>query len=419
MKFLNLIFVLSLGLNLNAQTWSQSVPLPSNAEGRNHPITFSIGDTGYVVTGYSVVNQQGIYMNDFYKFDGKTKTWTKGTDFPGRARGFGYGVSHKGKAYIGFGLAPNLPLNDLWEYDPKSGRWKQLANFPGTPRWHPAMVAADNKIFIGIGSSGGGDLGDWWEYDITSNTWTQKMNFPGGRRHHPYYFGIGSDVYAGLGHSGSPRAIYSDFYKYDYKTNTWTQVASLPAQGRVAGTQFSYNGKGYVLSGQGASPFHTNLPTGEFWEYNPDSNAWTSLNAHPGEGRWAPGSFVIDNMVYFLCGRSNSAEEKDMFSFTLPKKEPEEPKEPVSIQDDVSFSKENLFTVYPNPTSNLLHVNIQRDELQELHILDITGKKHDIQISESSENQFVLSLENLENGIYILSLRLKSSEVENLKIFKN
>jgi N-acetylneuraminic acid mutarotase len=380
--------LLLLCLNLFGQTWQTSTDLPSSASGRNHPITFAIGDTGYILTGYGASG--GSEMKDFYKYVASTDKWIKASDFPGSSRGFGYGVAHSGKAYAGFGRFINTVLNDWWEYDPTTGKWSQLATFPGTPRWHPAMVAVDGKVFVGLGSSTQGDLQDWWEYDIATDKWTRKANLPGSRRHHPYYFGIGSDVYAGLGHSGN--LIFKDFYKYNYQNNTWSRIADLPAQGRVAGTQFGFGGRGYVLSGQGDSPFHTNLPTGEFWEYDPTTNTWDSLPPHPGEGRWAPGTFIIGNTVYFLCGRSNSREEKDMWTYRL--------NLAASVENN---AQSNSLRIYPNPAAS--HLNIALNEFSEnmsISLLNLSGQI--VLTQQLNSNNQQLDLAELTDGMYIIEV---------------
>ena len=85
----------------------------------------------------------------------------------------------------------------------------------------------------------------------------------------------------------------------------WIQLNDFPGEARVAGTQFSYNGKGYVLSGDGDD--HGPLDEGEFWEYDPSSDSWTQLPSHPGNAIWAPGCFVIGCNVYFLLGQDNAS----------------------------------------------------------------------------------------------------------------
>ena len=188
--------------------------------------------------------------------------------------------------------------------------WIQKTSFPGDGRNHPAMIVVNDKIYMGCGSNGSGNLGDWWEYDITLDSWSQKPDIIGNDRHHPYYFGIGDYAYVGFGHGSLPGPgsnpssnsyIYNDFYRYDPSNDSWLQLNDFPAEARVAGTQFSYNGKGYVLSGDGDD--HGPLSSGEFWEYNPINDSWNQLPSHPGGAIWAPGNFVIGCDVYFLLGQ--------------------------------------------------------------------------------------------------------------------
>jgi hypothetical protein len=173
------------------------------------------------------------------------------------------------------------------------------------------MIAINNKIYMGCGSNDNGNLGDWWEYDIINDVWSQKTSIIGNDRHHPFYFGIGNYAYVGFGHGSSPVAgtnptsyIYNDFYRYDPTNDNWIQLSNFPSEARVAGTQFSYNGKGYILSGDGDN--HGPLDSGEFWEYNPSNDSWNQLTSHPGGAIWAPGNFVIGCDVYFLLGQNRN-----------------------------------------------------------------------------------------------------------------
>ena len=107
--------------------------------------------------------------------------------------------------------------------------------------------------------------------------------------------------------------IYNDFYRYNPLNDSWLQLNDFPSEARVAGTQFSYNGKGYVLSGDGDD--HGPLDSGEFWEYNPLNDSWNQLTSHPGGAIWAPGNFVIGCDVYFMLGQNwNSSIPTDPIS---------------------------------------------------------------------------------------------------------
>lgn len=238
--------------------WLETESLPG--QGRHHPVTFTLDGYGYVATGSTTGDH---YTNDFFRYDPSADSWEVLPDFPGPGRGYAYGGTYQGKAYLGFGTSPAY-LNDLWEYDPATEEWTELASLPGSGRAHPAFVITnDGKIFVGLGNAAQ-NFRDWYEYDIATNTWTEHELLPGPARHHPYYFNIGDTPYAGFGHGG---AIYSDWYRWNRDTDTWTQMDFFPGEGRVAGTQFSHDGKGYVLSGEGED--HQQLDYGEFYEYDP------------------------------------------------------------------------------------------------------------------------------------------------------
>ncbi len=302
---IGLVVLLFFPIIILAQGWNQV----SNfiGDGRHHPITFANNDYGFVVSGS--------YLNDVFKYEKSSDTWIQLQNFPAVGRGYSYGVTVGDKAYMGLGSTSNgLYPNDWWQYDMNNDTWVQLQNFPGDGRNHPAMVAINNKIYMGCGSNDNGNLGDWWEYDISNNSWAQKTNIIGNNRHHPFYFGIGDYVYVGFGHGSvtgpgsnpsSNSYIYNDFYRYNPNSDTWTQLADFPSEARVAGTQFAYNGKGYILSGDGDD--HGPLTDGEFWEYNPVSDTWNQLASHPGDAIWAPGNFVIGCDVYFLLGQNNNS----------------------------------------------------------------------------------------------------------------
>jgi N-acetylneuraminic acid mutarotase len=289
-------------------TFSQSWTNVSNfiGDGRHHPITFSNDNYGFVVSGS--------YLNDVFKYDKSSDTWSQLQDFPGSGRGYSYGVSIGNKAYLGFGSTDNgtFPI-DWWEYDMNNDSWLQLSSFIGSGRNHPAMIVVNNKIYVGCGSNDNGNLGDWWEYDVNLDSWSQKSDVIGNNRHHPFYFGVGNYAYVGFGHGSvtgpgsNPSAnsyIYNDFYRYDPSNDSWLQLSNFPSEARVAGTQFTYNDKGYILSGDGDD--HNPLNNGEFWEYDPINDVWNQLASHPGDAIWAPGNFVIGCDVYFLLGQNNN-----------------------------------------------------------------------------------------------------------------
>ena len=297
MKIVFTFLLLIQSLFLFSQEWEQVQSVPDNYR-TDHSYGFSIDGVGYLVSGNSV---SGLTA-DFYSYDAEADQWSKKDDFPGQARGFAIGDVVDGKAYFGFGSNGNSALNDFWEYDPVSDEWTQLAFCDCDARTHPAMVALDGFIYVGLGG-GGGNKKDWWAYDIANDSWEQRADFPAARRHHPYQFHDGEYVYVGNGHGDNTAEglfISNEWYRYDTMNDTWEQVATMPAEGRVAGTQLSHKGAGYVLSGDGDN--HSFMDTGELWKYDAEIDSWIQLPPHPGRSRWAPASFIINDEVYIING---------------------------------------------------------------------------------------------------------------------
>lgn len=381
MQRILVIALVSFSFGLFGQTW---IPIDNFPNPRHHPIGWGINGKGYVATG---TNASDLPTADFHEYDPITDTWTKLTDFPGTARSFAMGVAYQGLGYLGFGATRFNYLNDLWSYDPNTGQWTQLASCPCTGRRHPAMVARGGKIYVGLGDDASGNLRDFWVYDIAINSWSQLPSIPGQGRHHPFQFVSGNQVFAGMGHNGP--FIYDDWYKLDTITNDWVIMNDFPGEARVAGTQFDFQGKGYVLSGDGDN--HSFMPTGEFWEYDHVTDSWMQLPPHPGVSRWAPGSMVIGNSVYFFGGTNRQSQQNPATAYKY---------ELASSAVDLAEVSNSRFEVYPNPSKGEIR---WPDELKltELQVSDQFGRS--IGAYKLSGSSHYLS--DLTAGIYILQFK--------------
>ncbi len=390
-KYSTLILAFLVAITIQAQDWEQVASYPGDA--RHHPVTFSIDNFGYLVTGSDD-------DRDFFRYDADIDTWVQLPNFPGIGRGFSYGVTHEGMAYVGFGASSFFGLqDDLWRYDPVEETWTELTSCPCAERAHPAMIAGFGKIWVGLGSGPTGNLKDWWEYDIATDTWEQQPDLPGPTRHHPYFFDIDGVPYVGFGHGAS---IYRDFYRFDFETDSWTTLEAFPEQGRVAGTQFSHAGKGYILSGQGED--HDDLEEGEFWEYTPETDSWEQLISHPGTGRWAPGSFVIGDFVYFTSGNVDGVGNfNDMWKGDLPTF--------VSTEDDAFM--QTKIEVQPNPAGDYFQL-ISDSVLPEgtkITLVDLQGK---VVKTVNFQNANKYDIADLSTGIYMV----KVFNAESTRTFK-
>lgn len=376
-----------------AQSWEMRANAPL---GRHHPISFSVDGKGYAITG---TRFDGTPTTNAYEYDPVKDTWTTLPNFPGNARSFGIGTVVDGIAYMGFGASTTQYLNDLWSFDPKTNTWNRLADCGCEGRRHPAMIAIGTRIYVGLGDNFRGDRNDWWMYEITTNTWSQISNFAGPPRHHPFMFNAGGDVFAGLGHSG--QVIYKDWYKLDTATNTWSAMKDFPGEARVAGTQFSYGGFGFVLSGDGDN--HSFMATGEMWRYDPRDDSWLQLTPHPGQSRWAPGSFVIGDHIYFYGGlnRATRVYPTDLMRFNL-----------VGNNVGVNTAVNNAnIQVYPNPVSDILRWQ-STVSISNVKVFNLQSQL----VMEAKEvNQ--INLNTLQNGLYMVQLYSGNQLVKKEKVF--
>lgn len=265
-----------------AQMWEQLGSPPFLTD---HTYGFGIDGKAYVIQGNS--------GNPLWEYTPATDTWTEIGDFPGPSRGFPVGDEWNGLYYYGFGTQGGTAMNDLWVFDPADQSFTELPSCPCTPRYHPAFIAHNDKIMMGTGSSGTGNLEDWWEYDMITQVWTQKQNIPGGARHHPFFFSSGNSVFLGGGHRDT-------WFEYNLDTEVLTPIDNTPL-GRVAGTQFNYDGKGFLLAGDDAS--HNHVADSEtFMFYDPQVQEWGYLPPLPEGSRWACSSFIIDEILYYFDG---------------------------------------------------------------------------------------------------------------------
>lgn len=303
------IFLYTISTNeINAQ-WQELNKTPFL---KHHSNGFGFDGKAYVLEGTFGDDGPTGVSNEVWEYTPDSDSWRQLNAFPGPGRGFSIGDDMNGKYYFGFGSGEFELLNDLWEYDPTTDTFTELPECPCVPRNHPGLVAHNNKIFVGGGNDQDGNMNDWWVFDLATNTWDRKDNIPGDRRHHPFQFGIDGAIYIGGGH-------VDNWSRFDIETETWTQIDDYP-KGRVAGTQFSYKGKGYVLSGDNAD--HDELPTNElFIQYDPETDIWTEMPPHPLESRWACSSFIIDNFLYLFGGLKNGENDDDvsMWKFDMDK----------------------------------------------------------------------------------------------------
>lgn len=392
-KIIFLLIIILFSESMYSQVWESVNGFPDI--NNHHAIGFSFNEKGYIVTG----GDTSIATKKFFEYNSLTNTWIRKDDFPGERRSYAIGDFYNGKQYIGFGAnfastTNNIYLNDLWSYDPVNDTWEALAECPCAGRQHPSFNALNGKIYIGLGNDVTGDRDDFWAYDIETNSWSQMANFIGGKRHHPYHFTLGDYVYVGLGHNHVEHHVKKDWFRYDPQNDTWIQLNDLPAEGRVAGTQLYHDGYGYALSGQGEdlmNGFHHPMEEGEFWRYDPLADNWEELTPHPGESRYAPASFIIDDYVYIVSGFYNDTEQTPVMRIKL---------DDVNSTSNISNFDINIF---PNPASDYINIFIGKKLItpnESIRIYTLDGRLVSSQINLGGTT---IDISDLKGGVYFLS----------------
>ena len=229
-------------------------------------------------------------------------------DFGGEGRYSAAGFSIGNKGYIGTGYNGSSYLKDFWEYDPSANTWTQKAEFGGGGRYGAVAFAIGDKGYLGTGRDGSMYFKDFWEYDPNANTWTQKAEFGGGGRYGAVAFAIGDRGYLGTGFNGT--TVYKDFWAYDPDTNTWEQKTDFGGNSRYAAASFSFGSIGYIGTGINGSIYYK-----DFWEYDSINNTWTGKSNFEGGERYAVVGFSIGNNGYLGTGASQQTGYNDFFEY--------------------------------------------------------------------------------------------------------
>lgn len=298
----------SLSSNAQTDTWEQKSDVGYDAANVTEPtaregaIGFSIGNKGYVGTGYGYAYD---FYKDFWEYDPELNTWTQKADFAGTARNTAVGFSIDNKGYIGTGYDGVTYQDDFWEYDPVLNSWTQKANYGGGGRYGAVGFSIGSKGYLGTGNPlAGGSATEFWQYNPVVDVWTKKANFGGPGRWFGVGFGIGNKGYIGTGYSNPGYYIFhyhKDFWEYDTTANTWTKKANFGGRPRRSAVGFSISNKGFIGTGIDGKSGKTYK---DFWEYDPDMNHWTQKADFGGHSRFGAVGFSIENNGFLGTGIS-------------------------------------------------------------------------------------------------------------------
>lgn len=275
---------------------------------RNNAVAFSIGEKGYVGTGFEGRDR----LSDFWEYRPEENWWVRIADFPGTPRSGAVSFSINGKGYVGTGYDGNNELNDFWEYDPQANTWQEIEPFAGTARHGAVAFVIDGKGYVGTGHDGN-DLKDFWQYDPEADQWTQVTSIPGNKRINASAFVINGEAYVGTGRNGG---VYEqDFWKYNPQENRWTRLLDLNEDNdsewipRANAVAFTLAGRGYIALGERSGNRN------DIWGYDPANDTWERFYWFDGAARNGAVSFILNNYAYVGTGTTGSIRLDDFYDF--------------------------------------------------------------------------------------------------------
>ncbi|HTB51703.1 MAG TPA: hypothetical protein VK718_02925 [Ferruginibacter sp.] len=248
-----------------AGNWTQEADFIGSA--RSSAVAFSIGDTGYVGTGFDNFSNN---LSDFYAYDAPSNTWTREADFIGTGRYDAVGFALKGRGYIATGFDGGYN-SDCYQYNPNTGTWIKTKQFPGPKRSQAvAFVSNDTTAFICTGSNNGNTsvCNDLWAMTTsTSNPdsiiWTERRHITNfdTQSYDDLYAMIRQNAVAfvvdDLGFAflttGNNGAERTDNWEYDVKKDLWYQETSFEGIAREGAVGFSIDNRGFVGTGRSSA----------------------------------------------------------------------------------------------------------------------------------------------------------------------
>jgi N-acetylneuraminic acid mutarotase len=246
--------------------------------------------------------------------------WTQLTDYPGSGSVLvaGFNFSNTGLAGLGYYTTNTNTSNDIWEYFPATDTWVAKTSFTGNARYAQSGFSIQKLAFICLGSDATNYFNDLWEYDGNSSTWLQKANFPGVGRYGAIAQGSVTTAFVGLGEQDNSSGItdyFTDFYEYDMISDSWTQKASFPGQGRYSAFSFLLNNIIYVLCGRTEDASYNWIYLKDMYAYDIASDTWTQKTSYPGGGSMQLGGFILGQNFYIGTGNTGFTSYDDFWKY--------------------------------------------------------------------------------------------------------
>jgi len=275
---------------LGETRWLSSRPL---AEGRAGRAAAAVGLDVYVIGGETDAGASAAVN----VFDTKTRVWRTAAGKP-TAVTEATAAELFGEIYVpGGALAGGQPTAIVEAYSPTQDAWRRVASLPEPVAGGLAVADAGFLYLIG-GRNAGGPLSSVYLYDPGADSWRPLNPLPAARTA-AAGGALTGRLYVVGGSDGS--AAQRSCFIYDPPADAWDTCPDMIRPRVDAGATVLLN-KLYVIGGTtGDEPANGEV-------YDPNSRAWTVLNAPPDVTAWsAPGVTHVETRIYALGGRRGAA----------------------------------------------------------------------------------------------------------------
>jgi len=289
--------------------------LPGN--GRSSAISFVIDGEGYIALGRDAT---GKLLNDCWKYDPTSDSWTEMTSFPDSARVKAIAAVVNGKAYVGLGFSKGNGMNngpgmlkDFWMYSPETPYWTKKADFPSISADACVSFVWNNEIYVGAGFNGLGFSNEFWKYNTVDDKWIRLNDFVGNARAGAISCGDSTHIYFGTGYQTTNE---NDWWEYFPQNDSWKKKNSMPDNGRENAVTLTIKGRYFVSTGRHFGGNYTGgKVNSDIVEYDATRDSWYERGNIPSSGRENAISFTINGKGYIGFGENDSTVLNDFWSF--------------------------------------------------------------------------------------------------------
>lgn len=263
------------GFDINNGYWESIAEFPGTP--RERAVAFSVGGKGYVGLGYNR-DADTEELRDFWVYDPATNTWDSLGLFGGSARYSAVAFSIGEYGYVGTGYDGDNTNSDFWQYDPSGNTWKEIVSYPGDKLESALAFVINGKGYIGAGWDNGLHNLDFWEFipgtDGGNPTWTKRSPDDDESdydefklamyRHDAVAVTVGNNAYI-IGGVSSTGAIDKTVYVFDATTYDWDDRTSFEGSARSLAVGYVLNDRIFVGTGQNGTSRYDDI-----WEFKPN-----------------------------------------------------------------------------------------------------------------------------------------------------